>query len=422
MKAVKDTKSSKEFYAIISLLFLTFVIFAMLLFNIEKHTVIELNSANIQAIDDRAVRGSSVAQVINTNEGIEFSCQMTKSYLDQAYCKLVIDIQDLSKESPFTGLDLSSYEQIGLWIQHNHSTQPGTRIELHNFNPQYSDKEDENSLKHNTFEYLEAYVTNPVWLKLNDFSIPQWWNNKHNLSLKYGGTDFSNTYTIAIGPGTKSQEGSYKLTIERIELKGKYIPTSTLISLLVMLWSIALGYMIRRMGSKQKISIEAVEQAPQNIEFGTMIDPLTGALNRIGLRKFFDQLTPTDLHQLSVIFINIDYFEDIYSNYGRKVADEVLQNFVNIINDTCRSSDTVVRWSTEEFLLVCPETALAQAVDVAEKIRVTIQDTTWPKEIKMSCSSGVAQMFDEELNDLITRANKALHKVKNTGTNKTAAA
>ena len=422
MQEVKYSQKRIEFYFAISLILLTLIISALLFFDINKLKVINLNTADIEVVDDRAVLGASIANVVKTNHGLEFSCQIIKSHLDQPFCELTINLQYLTKQKPFTGLDLSNYEQIGLWIEHNHPTQPGTRIELRNFNSSYSIKQNEVVLKHNTLEYLEAYVANPVWLNLTDFSIPQWWNNSHNLALNNGGTDFSNIYSIAIAPSKKVQQGSYHITVERIELKGKYITDTTLTTLLIMLWSIALGYVIRRLVPAKKVVIETPEQTSHPIEFGAMSCPLTGALNRIGLRKCFDQLTPSDLHKLSIIFINIDYFEDLYPNYGQQTADEILQKFVTNIDKTCRSSDTVARWNAEEFLLVCPDTELSQAIDVADKIRATMQEITWPNDIKITCSSGVAQMYDEDLNDLITRANKALYKAKVSGTNKTAAA
>ena len=82
----------------------------------------------------------------------------------------------------------------------------------------------------------------------------------------------------------------------------------------------------------------------------------------------------------------------------------------------------MARWNAEEFLLVCPDTVISAAVDVADKMRKAIQDNTWPNAIKITCSSGVAQMYDEDLNDLISRANRALYKAKNSGSNRTAAA
>jgi len=422
MQTIKHTKISNELYAALALLFCTLVILALLFLNIDKSKIINLNAADIKVVDDRTVLGSSIGNVVKTNQGVDFSCQINKSHLNQPFCELIIDVHNLAKNAPFTGLDLSNYSKIGLWITHNHPTQPGTRIELRNFNPAYSVKEDDKSLKHNTLEYLEAYVTNPVWLQLNDFSIPQWWHNSYNLSLNNGGTDFSNIYTIAISPSSKVQEGDYKLTIARIELKGKYISTATLKSVLLLIWGLALGYIIHKIIPAKKVTNKQPIPAKKAVIFGAMCCPLTGALNRIGLRKCFDQLAPTDLQNLSVIFLNIDYHKDLYPNYGQQIADQILQQFVCEVNETCRSSDTVARWNVEEFLLVCPDTKLPQAIEVADKIRTAIQEATWPNKIKITCSSGVAQMHDEDLNDLIARANKALFKAKNSGTNKTAAA
>jgi len=422
MKKAMTTKRSKELYAAIALFFLTVVILTLLLLNIDKNTTINLNTAEINAVDDRAVKGSSIANAVRTNQGVEFSCQIINSYVEQPYCELHIDLQDLNKQAPFTGLDLSSYEHIGFWIQHNHPTQPGTRIELLNFNPDYSVVDNIKSLKHNSLEYLEAYVTNPIWLKMNNFSIPQWWNNSHNLSLTNGGTDFSNIYTIVISPSLSVQEGSYKLSIERIELRGKYIATTTLVSILIALWSVALGYIIRRSMPPQQNQIETPIQVKETLKFGSMSDPVSGALNRIGLRKCFDQLSPTDSKNLCLIFLNVDHYQKIDSQYSQQIVHEILKKFVSEIDDSCRSSDIVVRWDTEEFLLICPDTKLSQAVEVAAKIRNTIQDSQWPNSIELTCSSGVAQMYDDDLNDLISRANKALYSVKNTGSNSTAAA
>ncbi|ALO34649.1 diguanylate cyclase [Colwellia sp. MT41] len=422
MQKVKETQGSGELYGVMSLLLLTLIISVLLFLNIEKVKSIDLHSADIKVIDDSSVLGASIAKVVKTNQGLEFSCQLKKSHLDQPYCQLIINVQDLSKQAPFTGLDLSSYEQIGLWIQHNHPTQPGTRIELRNFNADYSLNAEEKSLKYNSLEYLEAYVSNPVWLTLNDFYIPQWWHNSHNLALTHGGTDFANIYSIVIAPSTTVAAGNYKITLERIEFKGKYVSSTTLISILIAIWSLALGYLIHRASRPKERAAEVSAQPAPAIAFGAQTDALTGALNRIGLRKCFDQLAPTDLQNLSIIFFNLDDFSDLYPKYGQQMVDKLLQQFVKQINSSCRSSDTIARWNSEEFLLVCPDTSLAQAMAVADKIRASILATAWPNDIQLSCSSGVAQMHDEDLNDLIARANKALYKAKNTGSNRTAAA
>ncbi|WP_019029104.1 GGDEF domain-containing protein [Colwellia piezophila] len=424
MQKVKDTRTNKAVYPIVTLIILSAIIIALLYLDIDidKHKIINLSSAEVSTVDDRTVLGSSIASVVKTNHGIEFSCQIKKSHLEQPFCQLVINIENLSAQSPLNGVDLSGFEQIGLWIEHNHPTQPGTRIELRNFNAAYSEFDKSESLKPNSVEYLEAFVTNPVWLNLSHFSIPQWWNNIHNLSLTNGGTDFSNIYSITLAPSLTVQEGSYKLTVNRIVVKGKYITSTTLITLLIAIWCLAIGYFMNRSGAQMTESTAIVKPTKPAIVFGAMSCPVTGALNRIGLRKCFDQLAPTDLNNLSVIFLTIDSFEDLYSTNGQQIADIILNKFVSETNNTCRSSDTVARWSPEAFLLVCPDTALEQAVEVADKIRSSIQRAEWPNNIKITCSAGVAQMDDEDLNDLITRANRAAYKASNSGRNKTAAA
>lgn len=421
-ETITKHKNSKELFATVLLIFITIFIFILLFFKVDKFKTIDLNSSDIKVIDDRNVRGESIATVLRTNQGLEFNCQVINSYLEQPYCELHINVQNLGQSSALNGLDLSSYDQIGLWLSHNHPSQPGTRIELHNFNADYSIQDKRNSLKHNTLEYLEAYATDPVWLNLNDFAIPQWWHNSHNLSLDNGGTDFSNIYTIVLGPSAQVKEGKYQLTIKRIELKGSYISSASLISILIIIWSAAGGYFFHHLTANDKEVFEASEQPTHIIEFGAMSCHVTGALNRIGLRKCFDQLPPSDLKHLSVIFLSIDYFSSIQSKHSQKTVDKILQKFVLEVNSKCRAGDTITRWNSEEFLLVCPDTTLEQAVGVSDKIRSAIQENTWPKEIRITCSTGVAQMYDEHLNDLISRANKALHKAKSSGNNKTAAA
>lgn len=418
---VIKTPQSKELVSLLLLVICTIVVLVLLVLAPEKITTIDLNSSNTSVIDDRILRGESVATLSPSNQGIDFSCQIKESHLQQPFCELIIDVKDLNEQTKSTGLDLSSYQSISLWIRHNHSTQPGTRVEIRNYNNAYSEENNVKTLKPNTFEYLEAYVDNPVMLKLTSFSIPQWWQNKYNLSLNNGGTDFSNVQSIVIAPRKQVNEGTYKITVERISLHGQYISPVLLIGILLTLWSFTIGYITHLKFVPRLGQTKIATHLKKSLEFGEMSDTDTGALNRIGLRKCIDKLAPTDLQNLSLIFLNIDYFEKITSKYGIKLANQILFDFVEQINNTCRSSDSVVRWNKEEFLVVCPDTKLIQAVEVANKIRAKTQAGKWPKGIKLSCSSGVAQMYDDDLNDLIRRANQALYSVKNTGSNRTAA-
>ncbi|HCM46749.1 MAG TPA: hypothetical protein DIS98_04345 [Colwellia sp.] len=74
-----------------------------------------------------------------------------------------------------------------------------------------------------------------------------------------------------------------------------------------------------------------------------------------------------------------------------------------------------------QFLLVCPDTIISPAVDVADKIREAILNNAGLNNIKITYSFCVAQSHNEDLDNLISRTNRALYKARNTGSNSTAA-
>jgi diguanylate cyclase (GGDEF)-like protein len=388
---------------------------------LERSLVIDLqNTGNIFTRDDRPFKGSSVSSFKSTEKGLEFSCHIKSKY-KWPYCELVFDVRPDKVADKLLGYDFSQFDKVGLWIEHNHKTQPGTRFELHNFNPTYSNYDVVNSLKYNTIEFSENNVPHPTWIKLHSFYVPTWWNATHDLSLENGGTDFSNIHTIAITTGGLINDGHYQLTVERIEFRGKYIKTETLLMALMMLWSLAAGYLFHRF-SFANSKLEATTKQKNEWENKATNDPLTGALNRLGLRKLIDRYDLQNRPILSVIFIDIDHFKDVNDTFGHNIGDCILQKFAENIKSNCRHEDTLVRWGGEEFLLVCPDINISQGKNIAEHIRTAIQGYVWPKNINLTCSLGVAQKGDEGFDKLIARADKALYKAKENGRNRSVTA
>lgn len=111
----------------------------------------------------------------------------------------------------------------------------------------------------------------------------------------------------------------------------------------------------------------------------TVIDLLTGAYNRLFLRDFL----PRELararrygHPLAILRCEIDDFKEINDCLGQEAADDVLQSFVNRCGAVLRESvDWIARTGGEEFVLVLPETTLAGASRVAQKLRQTLAET-----------------------------------------------
>jgi diguanylate cyclase (GGDEF)-like protein len=80
-------------------------------------------------------------------------------------------------------------------------------------------------------------------------------------------------------------------------------------------------------------------------------------------------------NSVSVIMLDIDHFKNINDNYGHLSGDMVLCQVSNILKDSVRKSDFLGRYGGEEFVIILPETGPDDALQVAEKIRRTIESS-----------------------------------------------
>ena len=143
-------------------------------------------------------------------------------------------------------------------------------------------------------------------------------------------------------------------------------------------------------------------------------DPLTGALNRSGIKPIFTQ----ELKLLSLIFMDIDHFKQINDRHGHGMGDAVLKEVVRLVQYNCRATDCLARWGGEEFLLVCPNTDSFAAQDLAESLRLLIEENHWVHDERLTASFGVAQRLNETNSDFIKRADMALYDAKAQGRNR----
>ena len=125
-------------------------------------------------------------------------------------------------------------------------------------------------------------------------------------------------------------------------------------------------------------------------------DPLTGLANR---RKLDEKISAEFLRAcrfnrpLSVIFVDVDRFKSVNDTYGHAVGDQALTHVAHLLQSHARPMDTVGRYGGEEFVLVLPETSLAAAANLAEKLRVGVQSTPLALAdgpLTLTISAGVA--------------------------------
>lgn len=153
------------------------------------------------------------------------------------------------------------------------------------------------------------------------------------------------------------------------------------------------------------------------------IDKLTGAYNRRMIDEFMKQELEShkrDSKNFSLIMADIDHFKSVNDTYGHQVGDAVLREVGQIISSAIRKSDIFGRYGGEEFIIICPKTSSEQALILAEKIRQEIENFDFTEVGHKTISLGISSLIDnDEVEDMIKRADDALYKAKNDGRNKT---
>ncbi len=157
------------------------------------------------------------------------------------------------------------------------------------------------------------------------------------------------------------------------------------------------------------------------LESTSNIDSLTGLYNRryvTGALSDEINRTKRSSSSFSILLIDIDNFKKINDEYGHNVGDDVLVEFGQIVQENIRSVDVASRWGGEEFLLLCRDTDLQGACQVAEKLLNAIRAYEFHAISRLTASIGVATIEDDDAySSLVARADALLYQVKKSGKN-----
>lgn len=177
------------------------------------------------------------------------------------------------------------------------------------------------------------------------------------------------------------------------------------------------------------IIVRPLELDTKRLRTLSEIDTLTGAYSR---RMFIDRTTKEfnyaqkEGKPFSLLMIDVDYFKKINDVFGHAGGDVALTTLVAHISHLIHSSDYIGRLGGEEFAVVMPETSIDEALVVAERIRLSVDNLMLPygnRYIKLSISIGVAALTDEvnNVSTLLKLADNALYVAKAQGRNKVTA-
>jgi len=126
---------------------------------------------------------------------------------------------------------------------------------------------------------------------------------------------------------------------------------------------------------------------------------------------------------ISLMMLDIDRFKQFNEAYGHITGNKLLSEIARIIKENVRDTDTVVRYGGEEFAVVCPGLQPGEVVDIGEKIRRIVENTTIKtsagKQVAVNLSVGIAGYPVDSRNksELISHADLALEEAKRSGRN-----
>jgi two-component system cell cycle response regulator len=149
-------------------------------------------------------------------------------------------------------------------------------------------------------------------------------------------------------------------------------------------------------------------------------DGLTGLYNRRAiLNKLGEKIKIASRYKedLCLLLMDIDHFKDINDRYGHIAGDDVLETVAEIIQKNIRETDYAGRYGGDELLIIFPVTGPDTAVQIAERIRLTLKNTTMKNRegltYNVTVSQGITHYIQcEEQEALIARADQALYKAK----------
>lgn len=193
-------------------------------------------------------------------------------------------------------------------------------------------------------------------------------------------------------------------------------------------WSLGLfglygGYTgLRRRTSERDLAEDELKRLNAILENQATTDSLTGICNR---RKFLE-LLQTKIQEakryempLALIFFDIDHFKSVNDTFGHETGDNVLRELSSIVTGMIRQTDIFARFGGEEFVLLVHNNDVRTGRDLAEKIRLNVEQHNFPQIGTVTCSFGVAQFYPDDTAEIfIKRADDAMYAAKQAGRNR----
>ncbi|HMA44485.1 MAG TPA: diguanylate cyclase [Gemmatimonadales bacterium] len=167
---------------------------------------------------------------------------------------------------------------------------------------------------------------------------------------------------------------------------------------------------------------ETLRRKNEELERVSVTDGLTGLYNRRRLMEVLSDETRRSQrlkHTFAALMVDVDHFKKYNDGFGHLAGDAVLARVATMLRQATREVDFVARYGGEEFLVMLPETAMPEALEIAERIRSRIAEEAFPGR-SMTVSIGVAEfpLHGQTPEHIIAAADEALYEAKREGRDK----
>ena len=165
-----------------------------------------------------------------------------------------------------------------------------------------------------------------------------------------------------------------------------------------------------------------LELANGELELLATTDGLTGVKNHRAFQESYaHELGMASRYgmPLCVVMLDVDDFKPYNDSFGHPAGDDVLRTIAAVLAEHARETDVVARYGGEEFVILLPQTDLAGALTIAERMRAEIETAPWPLR-PVTASFGVAMLTPGTQDGavLVARADSALYQSKSDGRNR----
>lgn len=375
--------------------------------------------------------GASYAERVDPN-GVHIRCQINPTDTDIIpFCGFQIQMNH-AQNPP--AVDLRDYHTIVVNVDYIGGNKK-LRFYIRDFEEGHSNPDDPiNSAKYMSLFVPAVDTDGDLTIAMKEFTVADWWVNDHDVPREHSLQSLDSVVSFGVDISFPTAPGHHEIKLNKVTFVGDWISAEHWYLGILWCWVAGLFvagliklYEFRRMVTAERLErarlesyTSVLQQEKDQFQELSMVDQLTGALNRNALDQFKPEIDTGRLGRpLTLLLLDIDHFKTVNDTHGHDIGDQVLHRVGQAAIACSRQSDKVVRWGGEEFLVLLPDTPLNESLALAERLRQAVAQLEHPEVsgLKTTISIGMSEVWGS-FDDAFRRADEALYRAKREGRNR----